>query len=153
MRKQINVTSFINQAIASKLASINDTRRDIAKIRASKGTIRDLGKRTLSILDGLDVRMSVSCIWSNPILRFTVQDVDGFKNKRLTDALEMFMNQGFTESRTWESAEYLNREYTFRRGDLDVELNVYVRSDSPTCRRIPVGEKTITQTQYEIQCD
>jgi hypothetical protein len=152
MHKQ-SVSAIMRKAINSKHDFIKDTKRTIVRLRQVKGTVEDLVRKVLPMLHGMDVRMDMFCYYHSPTLRITVSGVPGFKDNRLASVLSMLMDQGFTESRTFESAEYLNREYSFTRGDLDVEVNVYVASDSPTCRRIPVGEKTITQVQYEIQCD
>ena len=69
-------------------------------------------------------------------------------------AMSYLMGIGFDDKgKGFESAEMLNREYEFAREDIHVKFDVYVRSDSPTCRKVVVGEETTTYKTYKIECD
>lgn len=145
--------SVIRDAIKSQQEMIKHSREALARLRQMRGTVEDIVRRVLPMLSELRVRVGVYCYSEKPTIRVTISDLPGFKDGRLADVMSMLMEYGFTESRTFDYAEYLNREYYFERGDLNIEINAFVTSDSPTCRRIAVGEKITTQTQYEIECD
>jgi hypothetical protein len=36
---------------------------------------------------------------------------------------------------------------------MDVEFDVQVKDDSPTCRRVVIGQETIVKEKYKIECD
>jgi hypothetical protein len=153
MRKQSLVSAAISGAVSSKQKAIADAKQEIGKIRTLKGTLTDIGKRIERQLDGLNVRMYVSCLWDAPELRVRISGLDGFKNEQVLAVFEELADLGFESKKTHDYAEWLERYYPFKRGDIAVEFNVCVKSDSPTCRKVAIGEETVTQTKYAIQCD
>jgi hypothetical protein len=153
MRKQSLVSAAISGAVSSKQSAIADAKLEISKIRTIKGTLSDIGKRIERQLDGLNVRMYVSCLWGVPELRVRVSNVDGFKNEQVMAMFETMTDMGFESRKTHEYPEWLERNYPFKRIDVTVAFDICVKSDSPTCRKVAIGEETVTQTKYAIQCD
>jgi hypothetical protein len=87
-----------------------------------------------------------------PSIEVSLNKLDGFKDPVLVKLLDFFASQ--TEkmgTRDW--ANYLNRDYTFELEDVVVNISAYVRSDSPTCRKVQVGVKIEEVAQYELVCD
>jgi hypothetical protein len=88
-----------------------------------------------------------------PKIHVSVRNASGFKDDSVSMAMLYLMTVGFETARTHDFAEALNREFTFSRADMDVVLDVYVKDDSPTCRKVAIGEETIRQVKYKIECD
>jgi hypothetical protein len=87
-----------------------------------------------------------------PSIEVSLNKLESFKDVQLVKLLDFFASQ--TEkmgTRDW--ANYLNRDYTFELEDVVVNISAYVRSDSPTCRKVQVGVKIEEVAQYELICD
>ena len=87
-----------------------------------------------------------------PTFYLSVNDVEGFTDPAVMSALEFLTNE-FVEGSTQDYPSTMGRSYQFERPDMRVELVVYVKSDSPTCRRVEVGEETVVQKKYKLVCD
>jgi hypothetical protein len=87
-----------------------------------------------------------------PSIEVSMNKLESFKDPQLVKLLDFFADQ--TEkmgTRDW--ANYLNRDYTFELEDVIINISAYVRSDSPTCRKVQVGVKIEEVAQYELVCD
>jgi len=87
-----------------------------------------------------------------PSIEVSMNKLESFKDPQLVKLLDFFADQ--TEkmgTRDW--ANYLNRDYTFELEDVIINISAYVRSDSPTCRKVQVGVKIEEVAQYEMICD
>ena len=78
--------------------------------------------------------------------------LESFKDIQLTTLLDFFTSQTEKVS-TKDWANYLNRDYTFELEDVIVTISAYVRSDSPTCRKVQTGVKIEEVPQFELVCD
>ena len=87
-----------------------------------------------------------------PTFYLSVNETEGFTDPLVVSALE-FLTQEFNECSTQDYPSSLGRSYQFERPDMRVELVVYVKGDSPTCRRVEVGEETQTVKKYKIVCE
>lgn len=96
----------------------------------------------------------VSSFGDRPKLHVTTRNAESFKDKRVLDALG-FLSGSFEAADTQDYASTLNREFRFVSDRFDVTLDVSVRTDSPTCRKVLVKEevKTFTNPIYKIECD
>ena len=89
--------------------------------------------------------------------------LESFKDPRLTETISDLLACAEWESETTDYAASLNREFEFKTKVIDnatglsteyrVSINAYVKSDSPTCRKVVVGTETKVVETYEIQCD
>jgi len=87
-----------------------------------------------------------------PSIEVSLNKLESFKDVQLVKLLDFFASH--TEkmgTRDW--ANYLNRDYTFELEDVIINISAYVRSDSPTCRKVQVGVKIEEVAQYELVCD
>ena len=87
-----------------------------------------------------------------PSIEVSLNKLESFKDVQLVKLLDFFASQ--TEkmgTRDW--ANYLNRDYTFELEDVIINISAYVRSDSPTCRKVQVGVKIEEVAQYDLVCD
>lgn len=89
---------------------------------------------------------------SVPTFYMSINDVEGFTDPAVMSALEFLTNE-FVEGSTQDYPSTMGRSYQFERPDMRVELVVYVKSDSPTCRRVEVGQETQTVKKYKLVCD
>lgn len=89
------------------------------------------------------------------VVRLYVEDLDGFKDQRLSAVLEPLCDADKMETKDWPSS--LCREYRFEypSDSLIVIVFAYVRSDSPTCHLVEVGTKTrtVVDVEYALRCD
>ena len=104
-----------------------------------------------------DLNLSVNNLYVRtsdfkPAIDITLNHLESFKDIQLTTLLDFFTSQTDKVS-TKDWANYLNRDYTFELEDVIVTVSAYVRSDSPTCRKIQVGVKIEEVPQFELVCD
>lgn len=160
----MNTKTKIAESFAKAFKGFKDTvaiaKNDAKVLRANKRELTHIASRLLTIMDNPDTRSGRCTLiqtvrYDNiPRLMFVLRDIDGFKNQNLSLAIAYLMTVGFdSKPDQFESAEYMNREYRFERVDMEVILDVHVKSDSPTCRRVAVGEKVVKQVEYKIECD
>ena len=101
----------------------------------------------------LDVHnLFVRTSYYKPTIAVNLNSLESFKDTQLMGLLEFFSSK--TEkvtTRDW--ANYLNRDYSFELDDVIVNISAYVRTDSPTCRKVQTGIKVEEIPQYELVCD
>ena len=159
--KQLARVAF-RDALSGRLATIDRARRERALLNASKCELQHVTEQVLNFLgtnqydlDAPRVSVYFSVNFNDKpraVIRYS--NADGFKETPLTMAITYLLNAGFDcEGNPYESAEFMNREYLFCRGDITVKFDVYVKGDSDTCRRVVVGQETITRDKYAIECD
>jgi hypothetical protein len=90
--------------------------------------------------------------YSKPSIDISMNQLESFKDVQLTTLLDFFTSQTEKVS-TKDWPQYLNRDYTFELEDVIVSISAYVKSDSPTCRKVQVGVKIEEVPQFEIVCD
>lgn len=142
--------SFIRDS-KSEVQRIEE-RRATAKMHASE--IQLVLMVLMEKLFGIYSNAWISTWESKPKLHVSVWNADSFKDERVLSALS-FLNGEFDADGTVDYASVLNREYRFSNDRFSVALDVSVRSDSPTCRKVKIGEelRTYTDTKYRIECD
>jgi len=89
-----------------------------------------------------------------PYLRVTLEDLESFKDDRLVSRLWYLSNlDGVREPKSSDWAQSLNRDYRFDFDGFSITISAYVKSDSPTCRKVVIGSKTEVINEYKIVCD
>ena len=115
------------------------------KIRVNySGVFKDLDLN----VHNLFVRTS----YHKPTIAVNLNALESFKDTQLMGLLEFFSSK--TEkvtTRDW--ANYLNRDYTFELDDVLVSISAYVRTDSPTCRKVQTGITIEEVPQFVLVCD
>ena len=108
-----------------------------------------------AILKDLDLsvhNLYMRTSYYKPTIDISMNKLESFKDIQLTTLLDFFTSQTEKVS-TKEWANYLNRDYTFELEDVIVTISAYVRSDSPTCRKVQTGVKIEEVPQFELVCD
>lgn len=94
---------------------------------------------------------------ASPSLACSINGIDSFKNEVLMDLMAQLMDLGFV----FHSADYpsnVNRDFygdatTSEGMNVKVQLAVYVKDDSPTCKKVAKSSRMVEQVEYEIVCD
>ena len=84
--------------------------------------------------------------------QLTLRDLESFKCPKM-EFLLIDMENNAESVRTKDWPEYLNREYYYKMDGMNICINAFVKSDSPTCRKVVVGTDTVTTPKYQIECD
>ena len=154
--------NVFRNSINSRTEDIGRARKDIKAIKANRSELVHITERMFDILgnneNDLDrprVYMHITTEWeSKPKLYVSYHGATGFKDDGLMMAMAYLMGVGFeNKGKGYEYPESLNREYEFAREDISVKFDVYVKSDSATCRKVVIGEETRVVKKYAIQCD
>ena len=107
------------------------------------------------VFKNLDLKVHtlfVRTSYYKPTLVVNLNALESFKDSQLLGLLEFF--SGKTEkvtTRDWP--QYLNRDFSFELDDVVVDISAYVRTDSPTCRKVQTGVKVEEVPQFELVCD
>ena len=115
------------------------------KIRVNySGVFKDLN---------LDVHnLFVRTSYHKPTIIVNLNALDSFKDTQLMGLLEFFSSKT-DKATTRDWPQYLNRDYTFELDDVLVSISAFVRTDSPTCRKVQTGVKIEEVPQFELVCD
>ena len=155
---QFTAASVFDSAITDAADSITRTKKRIAILRSNKSRIEKILRPVSLIISGAGLTNNsayVSADEFSETFTFAVflYGLESFKVPALGALIEYF--DGMSESvntRDWPDS--INRDYHFKlpKGN-KVILGAYVKDDSPTCRKVPVGSETKQVIKYEIQCD
>ena len=99
-----------------------------------------------------DTIISFHSSWGEPTVSVIMLRLDSFKDERLTSFLDRLLDYD-ANPEVHEHADRLNKDYHFILKGLTVRVNAYVRSDSPTCRKVQTGTKTVEQPIFKMICD
>lgn len=88
-------------------------------------------------------------------IRLYMYDVEGFKCNEVTARLWALENwKTITKQSVSEYPSALNRTFHYRYEDgTAISFDVYVKNDSPTCRKVVIGERAEIIKEYALQCD
>lgn len=151
------------KSIASEVfaSALNDAQRSVTnarnRLQSLKAQRKQIGRllRTLSMCAQPADTDTVISLWMNddqPVISVSMYNLEGFKCLRIESMLWLLEEIG-TLTETKEYASCLNRDYKYTVDGYKVIFNAYVRSDSPTCRKVVIGTDTVTTPKYAIQCD
>jgi len=102
----------------------------------------------------LDVHnLYVRTSFYKPYIEVSLNGLDNFRDPQLVEMLDFFTSKTDKVTTTDWTHAYTNRDYSFELDDVVVNISAYVRSDSPTCRRVQTGTEVQEVPQYRIVCD
>jgi DNA-binding transcriptional ArsR family regulator len=148
-----------NPLIKAISEASDKSRRDghelIEKAKALDALRMKIRANYSEVFKGLD--MSVHSLYMRtgyykPTIEVSLNKLDGFKDPVLVKILDFLMDKSLSV-KTSDYANWLNRDYTIEMDDVYVAISAYVRSDSPTCRKVKVGVQIQEVEQYELICD
>lgn len=84
-----------------------------------------------------------------------LKDLEGFKDEKLADLMGYLLDKSPVHTSSNEYLANYNIDYKFEFNGFYIMVGAYIKSDSPTCRRIQVGEDTHYSVvpRYIIECD
>ena len=157
----------IGNAIEESIATIANQRKRIALFKKHATKLNRVLNDLSLILSGTTVSHNLYTYAyaytydddSSFTIALTLRGIEGFKCHAL-EAVLGYCNEKCEPNRTSTSdwAESLNREFRFKLApqfgeNCTITVNAYVKSDSPTCRKVVVGTVIEEVKKYEIQCD
>ena len=83
----------------------------------------------------------------------SLSSLDSFKDQKLVDILEFLNNLNPISANSSKYPAGYNIDYKFDFDCILISVFAYVKSDSDVCRRVVVGEETVTQYKYDLICD
>ena len=150
------MTSTHVQAFNSALANARDTakraRAEIQFLSRNRKAINKVGKYLAFYVEDRDT-LHVYTIGSAVYFQLTLRNLESFKCPKLEFLLIDMENNAESARDTRDFAEYLNREYYYKMDGMNICINAFVKSDSPTCRKVVIGTDTVTTPKYQIECD
>ena len=87
-----------------------------------------------------------------PTIEVCLNKLESFKDAQLIKLLD-FLTDRTTNMTSRDYANWMNRDYSFELEDVYINISAYVRSDSPTCRKVKVGVTVQEVEEYELVCD
>ena len=82
-----------------------------------------------------------------------MRDLDSFKDERLTSMLSIAIDTISDKVRETDYAQYDHKEYRIGNENVVLEITAYVKSDSPTCKKIMTGMELKEVPQYKFVCE
>ena len=148
----------MNERVASAVECLQDAR--VAAKRADYGTsamILEIARLSgLNIKDAYITARFSGSYGDRTTLCFTVNCDSGLKTKGLT-AMLAYLDAyvGNTNSNDYVTEWSARRAFDFGNWEdaFQVHMQCDIPSDAKGCRKVAIGEKVETVTQYQIQCD
>jgi hypothetical protein len=153
MKRKVNpLIQAINEASSQSRRDGHDLITKAKMLEEKKMKIRANYSAIFKDLDMSVHSMYMRTSFYKPTIDISLNKLESFKDIQLTTMLDFFTSQtDKVSTRDW--ANYLNRDYTFELEDVVVTISAYVRSDSPTCRKVQTGVKIEEVPQFELVCD
>ena len=98
---------------------------------------------------------------NNNRIQFVVymHDLDSFKDERLTSTISSAMDLIGDKVKETDFAQYEHKEYRISTNNIyaveqaELQINAYVKTDSPTCRKIQIGTEIKAVPKYKFECN
>ena len=146
----IHVQAF-NRALANARDNAKAARSQIQFLSRNRKAINKVGKYLAFYVEDRDT-LNVYNIGKDVHFQLTLRDLESFKCPKM-EFLLIDMENNAESVRTKDWPEYLNREYYYKMDGMNICINAFVKSDSPTCRKVVIGTDTVTTPKYKIECD
>lgn len=88
-----------------------------------------------------------------------MHDLDSFKDERLTSTISSAMELIGDKVKETDFAQYEHKEYRISTNNIyaveqaELQINAYVKSDSPTCRKVQIGTEIKAVPKYKFECN
>ena len=141
-----------NSALANARNTAKRARAEIQFLSRNRKAINKVGKHLAFYVEARDT-LHVYTIGSDVYFQLTLRNLESFKCAKMELLLVDMENNAESARDTKDWAEYLNREYYYKMDGMNICINAFVKSDSPTCRKVVIGTDTVTTPKYQIECD
>ena len=143
----------MNEGIANHRENAKRSMENARLGLSVKAMIRGLYAKPL--FEGMthkDTILSFHASWGEPTVSVVMMRLDSFKDERLTNFMDRLLDYD-ANPEVHEYPDQLNKDFHFKLQGLTVRVAAYVKSDSPTCRKVQTGTKTVEQPVYQMVCD
>ena len=88
-----------------------------------------------------------------------MRELDSFKDARLTSTISSAMELIGDKVKETDFAQYEHKEYRISTNNIcaveqaELQINAYVKSDSPTCRKVQIGTEIKAVPKYKFECN
>mgnify|MGYP003350510129 FL=1 len=88
-----------------------------------------------------------------------MRELDSFKDQRLTSTISSAMELIGDKVKETDFAQYEHKEYRISTNNIyaveqaELQINAYVKSDSPTCRKVQIGTEIKAVPKYKFECN
>ena len=88
-----------------------------------------------------------------------MHELDSFKDERLTSTISSAMELIGDKVKETDFAQYEHKEYRISTNNIyaveqaELQINAYVKSDSPTCRKVQIGTEIKAVPKYKFECN
>ena len=157
---QFTAVSAFDSSLADLTEGVTNAKKRVATLRSNKARIQKILRPIALIVSGagltnVNAHISADAYSDNFQIGIYLYGLESFKVPvlaTLVEYLDGLCDEGLVRTREWP--ESLNRDYHFTlpKGHR-VSLCVYVKDDSPTCRKVVIGKELKEVFKYEIQCD
>ena len=151
-RKSNPLIKAINDQVTSYKREIESCANKMRKIKQDRMLIRALYTPVFADFVGdLYVHMYASEI------HFTVymHELESFKDDRLTTLISRILDIVGSNANIVENdyAQYDHKSYRIRGSEVLFEITAYIKSDSPTCKKIMTGMEVKEVPTYKFVCE
>ena len=99
--------------------------------------------------------------YDNNRIQFVVymHELDSFKDERLTSTISSAMELIGDKVKETDFAQYEHKEYRISTNNIyaveqaELQINAYVKSDSPTCKKVQIGTEIKAVPKYRFECN
>ena len=162
MAQNAKAVELFNAIIRDNKRAIENAKKRSAMARSNRARIIGFITPLIDILgDDEDHNLSVNVQgWDEDEISvyLSLYDVEGMKTPTVVSVLD-YLTGLFSESTdeisSKDFATILNRDFKFKSVEkkLAATVSVFVKSDSPSCRKVIVGHETQVVNKYEIVCN
>lgn len=159
-KRTLSVTSLIK----SKADDLARQRKCVQKLRDNSARLA----QALALTDA--VQRLADTAWANTnaydwsddigltvVCRVKVDSLKGEKIGAILEAAEAIPGLASDSSRDWATANWAEREFTYRGQPYGVDVRLKIEAEIPvdgeSCKRVQVGVKLEEVAQYEIVCE
>jgi len=161
MAQNAKAVELFNAIIRDNKQVIENAKKRSAMARSNRARIIGFITPLIDMLGDEDHHLSVNVQgWDEDEISvyLSLYEVDGMKAPTVVNVLD-YLTGLFSESTdeisSKDLATILNRDFKFKSVEkkLTATVSVYVKSDSPTCKKVVVGQETQVVNKYKIVCD
>jgi hypothetical protein len=151
-RKANPLIKEINDQVTSYKREAEGYMNKMRKIKQDRMLIRALYS---PVFDGFKGDLYVHMFASE--IHFTVymHELDSFKDDRLTTLMSRILDVTGSDVSIAENdyAQYDYKSYRIRGSEVLFEITAYVKSDSPTCKKVMTGMEIKEVPKYKFVCE
>ncbi len=150
-RKVNPLISAVNQSIRDSRDNAHRMQQHAKELEARRMVLRARFSDMLRDFNTDKHYVGVSLSGQTPNISITLNKLDSFKDEDLTKLLEFLISKD-AEIKEEAWPQFHNKDYYADFEDARVVIHAYVRSDSPTCRRVQVGTELKETPIWELHC-